>query len=402
MHRWHSNFAETMRPVRPYVAPAAVVVFVSFVVLHTVSLYASSALTLLALALGLGLLVQQNPQKAYPRDNVLVLIAFFLGAYLVARLPIQSPVNDVNSILQWAGLAIAAYFLAQLNSYKISVGYGLAGLYLIVTTIPLLFVNIEQAFFNDFEGLSGWFHDNNQFGQVLGLMVVALAGGLFSQRSTVGLKFLHGFLLIVVAIPLILTNSLTAIGAAFVAMAVVFFSQLLSRFSLLSGAKAGFLSLFSVFAAIIFVNSLGVFQLLGRGDTFTGRTSIWSELLPLMPKYLLGSPISFWDTVDAQGVRDAVGFDVQTAHNSFLEVYFSAGIIVFMLLLAVIFAGLYTGFEGQKEMGTNNTFVLMLVYIFTHSLFESSLFSSYLWFGLFVASFGLRASRRFRRAGAGS
>jgi O-antigen ligase len=106
--------------------------------------------------------------------------------------------------------------------------------------------------------------------------------------------------------------------------------------------------------------------------------------------------------LDAQDVRDAVGFDVQTAHNSFLEVYFSAGIIVFMLLLAVIFVGFYTGFEGQKEMGTNNTFVLMLVYIFTHSLFESSLFSSYLWFGLFVASFGLRASRRFRRAGAGS
>lgn len=388
-----SRRVNTIKPSSDRILVIGLTVFVAFVVLHTVSLYSSSALTIMAFALASGLLVQQFRQKPVLFDGVQALIVLFLGAFLVARLPIESPVNDVNSILQWAGLAIAAYFVAQTNPDVISAGYGIAGLYLIVTTVPLLFVNIEQAFFNDFEGLSGWFHDNNQFGQVVGLMVVVLVGGLFSGRSTRRIKVFLGPLLVLLTATLIATNSLTAIGAASVAVTVVFSSQFLSRFALFSGARGGFLSFFSVFGAIALANTLGIFGLLGRGHTFTGRTEIWFQLLPLVPKYVLGSPSSFWGTSDAQRVRDLVGFDVQTAHNSFLELYFSAGVIPFLLLLAVFFVGLYFGFEGQKDPKVNNTFILMLVYIFTHSLFESSLFSSYLWFGMFLAYLGLRSSR---------
>lgn len=86
----------------------------------------------------------------------------------------------------------------------------------------------------------------------------------------------------------------------------------------------------------------------------------------------------------------AIGFDAQTAHSSFLEIYFSAGAIVFALLLALFFVGFYGGFQKLRDVRADNTYLLMLVYVFTHSLFESSLMSSYLWFAMFVAIFGAR------------
>jgi O-antigen ligase len=385
---WQTQALELAKPLRAYLFPASVVAFVAFVVSHTVSLYASSAMTLLALALGSGLLLNQSKVRLQIEKNTLILSSVFLMSFLAVRLPIESPVNDVNSILQWIALAVAAYFLVQMDPSVIPAGYGLAGLYLIATTIPLLFVNLEQAFFNDFEGLSGWFHDNNQFGQVLGLMVVVAVGALLSRTSGRNLKAFHGLVLPVVAVPLILTNSLTAIGAASVAIAVVILSKLMSRSSYLSGARAGFLSLVSVFGAIVIVNFAGFFELFGRGETFTGRTSIWSGLVPLMPKYFWGG--DFWDTPDAEALRMSIEFDAQTAHNSFLEIYFSAGAIVFALLLALFFVGFYGGFQKLRDVKADNTYLLMLVYVFTHSLFESSLMSSYLWFAMFVAIFGVR------------
>ena len=387
MASWQTQALELVKPLRAYLFPASVVAFVAFVVSHTVSLYASSAMTLLALALGSGLLLHQSKVRLQLEKNTLILSSVFLISFLAVRLPIESPVNDVNSILQWIALAAAAYFLVQMDPSIIPAGYGLAGLYLIATTIPLLFVNLEQAFFNDFEGLSGWFHDNNQFGQVLGLMAVVAVGALFSRTSGRKLKAFHGLVLPVVAVPLILTNSLTAIGAASVAIAVVVLSKLMSRSSYLSGVRAGFLSLVSVFGAIVIINFAGFFELFGRGDTYTGRTSIWSGLVPLMPNYFWGGGL---DTPDAEALRMAIGFDAQTAHNSFLEIYFSAGAIAFALLLALFFVGFYGGFQKLRDVRADNTYLLMLVYVFTHSLFESSLMSSYLWFAMFVAIFGAR------------
>ena len=387
MASWQTQALELVKPLRAYLFPASVVAFVAFVVSHTVSLYASSAMTLLALALGSGLLLHQSKVRLQLEKNTLILSSVFLISFLAVRLPIESPVNDVNSILQWIALAAAAYFLVQMDPSIIPAGYGLAGLYLIATTIPLLYVNLEQAFFNDFEGLSGWFHDNNQFGQVLGLMAVVAVGALFSRTSGRKLKAFHGLVLPVVAVPLILTNSLTAIGAASVAIAVVVLSKLMSRSSYLSGVRAGFLSLVSVFGAIVIINFAGFFELFGRGDTFTGRTSLWSGLVPLMPKYFWGGGL---DTPDAEALRMAIGFDALTAHNSFLEIYFSAGAIAFALLLALFFVGFYGGFQKLRDVRADNTYLLMLVYVFTHSLFESSLMSSYLWFAMFVAIFGAR------------
>ena len=387
MASWQTQALELVKPLRAYLFPASVVAFVAFVVSHTVSLYASSAMTLLALALGSGLLLHQSKVRLQLGKNTLILSSVFLISFLAVRLPIESPVNDVNSILQWIALAAAAYFLVQMDPSIIPAGYGLAGLYLIATTIPLLYVNLEQAFFNDFEGLSGWFHDNNQFGQVLGLMAVVAVGALFSRTSGRKLKAFHGLVLPVVAVPLILTNSLTAIGAASVAIAVVVLSKLMSRSSYLSGVRAGFLSLVSVFGAIVIINFAGFFELFGRGDTFTGRTSLWSGLVPFMPNYFWGGGL---DTPDAEALRMAIGFDALTAHNSFLEIYFSAGAIAFALLLALFFVGFYGGFQKLRDVRADNTYLLMLVYVFTHSLFESSLMSSYLWFAMFVAIFGAR------------
>lgn len=94
----------------------------------------------------------------------------------------------------------------------------------------------------------------------------------------------------------------------------------------------------SGFAAIMIIEPGIILNLLGRDATLTGRTDIWSVLTDaILDRPLLGYGYgAFWqlDSMPAYRVRSATEWLVPTAHNGWLEVALSVGLIGLALLLA--------------------------------------------------------------------
>ncbi|MDA7814969.1 hypothetical protein N8964_01950, partial [Pontimonas sp.] len=71
--------------------PLLVLIFLAFVVTHTVSLYRSGPLTILALAVGAVFAVKFFGEKARAPKWVLWLSGSFLLVFVIFELPIESP-----------------------------------------------------------------------------------------------------------------------------------------------------------------------------------------------------------------------------------------------------------------------------------------------------------------------
>jgi O-antigen ligase len=98
---------------------------------------------------------------------------------------------------------------------------------------------------------------------------------------------------------------------------------------------------------------LGSFTgIVGRNTTFTGRTNIWAGLLQESTNPIIGTGYqSFW-TLD---MRER--YDVNSAHNGYLETYLSGGWIGVCLLIAMIVSA---GRKMKGELLTGNSYSFLL------------------------------------------
>lgn len=140
-----------------------------------------------------------------------------------------------------------------------------------------------------------------------------------------------------------------------------------------------------VLAGITFGMFGGFIHLLGRNETFTGRTDIWHMLWNWPVNPVIGTGFeSFWLGDRRQELQSNLYF-LNEAHNGYLETYLNLGglgvFLVFAMLLATYFKArreLLLDFEwGRFRMGFLLAFIL---YNWTEAAFRLNAFPFFMFF----------------------
>jgi exopolysaccharide production protein ExoQ len=194
---------------------------------------------------------------------------------------------------------------------------------------------IDQRFdYADAAHRGGWrglSPHKNVFGEYMALAFALLLLVRFRR-----FRWLRYGFLVSAAVLLVLARSSNAIACALLIIA----AMPLWSLSLHKGKR---LLLAYTFVAIAFVlgfcmifgtTSAGtdfLFKMLGRDSTLTGRTELWSMVLPAIMKHpLLGYGYgAFWDNLKGEtlGLWTGAGFLARGAHNGFLDLGLSYGVL---------------------------------------------------------------------------
>lgn len=143
-------------------------------------------------------------------------------------------------------------------------------------------------------------------------------------------------LLVIIIWILRIADCATALSCTFIAIAI-FCALRLPPFK----RSLRFLEIYVALGAILFMalNSLCnlrglLLHDLGRNETLTGRTEVWTLLLQHQPNVLIGAGFnSFWSGETLREIWKSVPGIVQ-AHNGYLDTYLNGGILALALLLA--------------------------------------------------------------------
>ena len=92
--------------------------------------------------------------------------------------------------------------------------------------------------------------------------------------------------------------------------------------------------------ALFFDPTGGMVGSIGRNPTLTGRTLIWTAVQRMPVSHLVGAGYeSFWIGDRLEQLQAIIGFDVNEAHNGYLEMYLNLGWIGVGLLALMIVTG---------------------------------------------------------------
>ena len=115
---------------------------------------------------------------------------------------------------------------------------------------------------------------------------------------------------------------------------------------------------------------------LGRDLTFTGRTAIWKAVLNEDINPIFGEGYySFWSGERAKRLSEAYFYDLNEAHNGYIETYLNNGIIGVLLLIGMIISTVKGGqrdsLDGFGFGALRLAFVFaVIVYNITESTFD--------------------------------
>ena len=124
-------------------------------------------------------------------------------------------------------------------------------------------------------------------------------------------------------------------------------------------------------------------EALGRGSELSGRTLLWARLLALHTNPILGTGFeSFWLGERPQRLEGLFYFIPNEAHNGYLEIYLTLGLIGLVMLIALFIAtfrkirpGLWRNFEWARfRLGL---LAAIVVYNWTEAAFKTT---SPIWF----------------------
>jgi O-antigen ligase len=120
-----------------------------------------------------------------------------------------------------------------------------------------------------------------------------------------------------------------------------------------------------------------VIALLGRDPTLTDRTLVWKAVLQTDINPIIGTGFeSFWIGERQERISSLFSFEINQAHNGYLETYINLGLVGLFLMLALIVSAFLKGsrsllynFEfGRFRMGFLAAFVL---YNWTEAAFKA-------------------------------
>jgi exopolysaccharide production protein ExoQ len=126
--------------------------------------------------------------------------------------------------------------------------------------------------------------------------------------------------------------------------------------------------------SVVFLDVASVLlEALGRNPTLTGRTDVWTHVIPLNPNPLLGAGYeSFWLGERLQKMWSIYWWHPNEAHNGYLEVFLNLGWIGVVLLGALMVTGYRNAFaEFRSSPETGRVKLAYFVAAATYSFSEA-------------------------------
>jgi exopolysaccharide production protein ExoQ len=198
-----------------------------------------------------------------------------------------------------------------------------------------------------------------------------------------------GFLSLIIP----LTNSAQAIFTYFILLALVILLKVLKEGlgkQYLPFLVIGFLMLGILISMVLQTLLPSIFNTLGKDMTLNGRTEFWAQLLDRLELHnlLLGYGLNgFWQpwrgmNNPAHGILNSGGFVPPHAHNGFLDVALSLGLIGFILFAISFLIVLSQSFQFflRNKSADSSLPLIILLYILLSNLSETQLIgSNYIW-----------------------
>jgi O-antigen ligase len=150
------------------------------------------------------------------------------------------------------------------------------------------------------------------------------------------------------------------------------------RPAVLKGMIPAFIVLAAIFYSVFDVSNQLV-TVIGRDATFTGRTDIWKAVLSVHTSPVLGAGYeSFWLGPRLMRVWSQTGGGINEAHNGYLEIYLTLGLIGVLLLLAFLissYRSICKTLGSPHSLGSLSLAVwtILLFYNITESAFKGQL-----------------------------
>jgi len=223
---------------------------------------------------------------------------------------------------------------------------------------------LGQLFLSSIEGtvLQGWtgiYGHRNYLGDG---MVIGIAA-LLARRSKWGFRRACMFLLVLLL--LLLSQSATAIVSAATVFAVVLFMKLPRFVRLALPVAAAVAIVMVVWTSSVDLALQQLFKFVGRDSTFTGRNVTWYWVLErIADRPILGYGFrGFW-APHKDIIIGALGWNPGHAHNGFLDIILTLGLVGLIMLLAILWDGVACGWRVRARCSEfAGTWLLLVIWL---------------------------------------
>ncbi len=126
-----------------------------------------------------------------------------------------------------------------------------------------------------------------------------------------------------------------------------------------------------VISAMFLNMGSGLVETVGRNSSFTGRTNIWSAVLPLAQNPLLGAGYeSFWLGGRLAKAWVRIGQPPNQAHNGYIEMYLNLGWVGLSFIAVIMFTGYRNIIAALRRQEDGSG--LMLAFFVTAAMYNLS------------------------------
>uniref|UniRef100_UPI00135B94B3 O-antigen ligase family protein n=1 Tax=Roseomonas sp. 18066 TaxID=2681412 RepID=UPI00135B94B3 len=307
----------------------------------------------------------------------LVLVAMMMASSLWS----QSPANSFRRSLAFVTMmlfvasGVAAFGISRMM--RLILG---TVLFIVVASLGEVVLRPQIGFdTGDYaNAIRGVFVQKNGFGMALLGGAMALSYLVLERRR---LRWTDGALLLLLLAMLVMARSTTSLLLTMMTAAATIAFLWLDRGGYWMAAIWLTLALGAVTGPLIYaaIGSEGLFEILGKDSSLTGRVYIWAGVWEAIgDRPLLGYGYSAFWIIGSPGVNAiwaAVQWEVPTAHSGFLEVllqlgWVGAGLVASMAIGTAIYASMAL-FRGPRRRGMWMLLQLVILLILNYS--ESAL-----------------------------
>jgi O-antigen ligase len=302
---------------------------------------------------------------------LLALLSLFWSSY---------PVNVVLNFAHYAGFLLVA--ITATNHYKY-VHEDIFRFFAIIVGVALLFSIIASVFFPNigvhsitgrWQGVAG---NPNTLGIVCILSIWANISDLLTRKKNINV-WLNIFLLIITIICLIGANSTTSfVVSLFAATGSWFLSSLKNKPYNIKIIRIIFICWLGAMMVLItflikpeLLTLQGVFSLVGKDTTFTGRTNIWLLAVKAIDlKQYFG-----WSFDSNRSALDHLGLNRGQFHNGYLDLIVRGGYVSIAVFIAIVLQTIYRiGMLSKIDYSHSVAWLILLACILIHNITESSI-----------------------------
>lgn len=251
------------------------------------------------------------------------------------------------------GLFVASRTGAVRGTMLVGIALGCVGL--LSAVVALFLPSIGREVSGAHEGLwIGLFHHKNSLGTMMAVgLFTAIATYQASPRNRTVAAAMGVMCFILVLASGSTTALLLSLGVpSLVVMIRIFGLNVAARWS----ALLVLISLLAVIGGIVVTDPTSIFQAVGKDATLSGRSAIWFLAATEGVSHMwLGTGFDvFWRVGDGPGdtISRVLGFRIHHAHNSFIDIWLSLGLIGLAIVCLTIAVPLRDAWRTYKQNGS--------------------------------------------------